>query len=91
MKTFPVYLARVTFTEDTSIVTNPATGEILARMSNVDRPVVAQAIQDAHEAFALWRHVPGRGRGELLHAIGRELHRRRDEVARLITLEMGSP
>src|SRR6185503_6323901 len=49
------------------------------------------AIKDAHDAFTSWRHLPGKGRGELLNAVASELHRRRDEVARLITLENGKP
>ncbi len=92
MKTYPVYLkGKLTITDDSTIITNPANGEIIARMSKVDRSIVAQALTDAHEAFALWKRMPGKGRGELLHAIGRELHRRREEVARLITLENGKP
>ena len=92
MKTYPVYLkGTMTITDDTAIVTNPANGEIIARISRVDRPMVAQALKDAHDAFHTWRHLPGKGRGELLHAIAQELHRRREEMARLITLENGKP
>ena len=92
MKTYPVYLkGRMTITDDTSIVTNPANGEIIARMSRVDRPIVAQALKDAQEAFLAWRRLPAKGRGELISAIAQELHRRRDEIARVITLENGKP
>ncbi len=92
MKTYPVYLkGDLTITEKTFVVKNPATGEGFARMSSVDRPVVTQAIQDAHEAFHGWRHLSGKGRGEMLHKIASELHRRREEIARLITLENGKP
>jgi len=92
MKTYPVYLrGELTITDTTIEVTNPANREVFARMSAVDRPVVAQAIRDAHASFAQWRQFTGKGRGELLHAIANELHRRREEVARLITLENGKP
>src|SRR5258706_14815485 len=92
MKTYPVYLnGDLTITEKTSVVKNPATGEGFAQMSSVDRPVVAQAIHDAHSAFGGWRHLSGKGRGEMLHKIASELHRRREEIARLITLENGKP
>ena len=92
MKTYPVYLnGDLTITEKTFVVNNPATGEGFARMSSVERPVVAQAIQDAHVAFGGWRHLSGKGRGEMLHKIASELHRRREEIARLITLENGKP
>src|SRR5438445_1626026 len=92
MKIYPVYLkGDLTITEKTFVVKNPATGEGFARMSSVDRPVVTQVIQDAHEAFHGWRHLSGKGRGEMLHKIASELHRRREEIARLITLENGKP
>src|SRR5437899_13069405 len=92
MKTYPVYLnGELTITAATYGVINPAKGEVFARMSQVDRTVLAQALQHAHDAFRMWRGVPGKKRGELLRQVGAEVHRRRDEIARLITLENGKP
>lgn len=92
MKTYPVYLnGELTITDKTYEVTNPAKGEALAKMSMVDRPAVAQTIQHAHAGFQVWRKLPGKKRGELLRQIAAEVHRRRDEIARVITLENGKP
>src|ERR1041385_1907192 len=92
MKTYAVYLnGELKITENTFFVKNPATGETFARMTTVKREDVAQAIRDAHAAWPGWRHLPGKGRGELLHKIADELHRRRKEIARLMTLENGKP
>lgn len=92
MKTYPVYLnGNWLLTEETTPVVNPASAEVIAHMSVVDRKQVAQAINDAHAAFASWRQVTGKGRGELLGKIANELERRREEVARIITLENGKP
>ena len=92
MKTYPVYLnGELTFTENSYVVNNPATEEAVARMSVVDRPVVFQAIADGHAAFPAWRQLPGKARGDLLYKIANELHRRREEIARLITQENGKP
>jgi succinate-semialdehyde dehydrogenase/glutarate-semialdehyde dehydrogenase len=92
MKTYPVYLnGDLTITAETYGVTNPAKGEVFARMSQVDRAVLAQALQHAHDAFRMWRGLPGKKRGELLRQVAAEVHRRRDEIARLITLENGKP
>jgi succinate-semialdehyde dehydrogenase/glutarate-semialdehyde dehydrogenase len=92
MRNYPVYLnGELKVTVEGYFVTNPANGEILAQMSTVGREEVAQAIQAAHVAFASWRHLPGKSRGEFLHKIADELERRRDEIARLITLENGKP
>src|SRR5437667_1120181 len=92
MKTYPLYLnGQLTMTEDTYPVANPATGQPVARMCRGGQPVVAQAIQDAHAAFLAWRQLPGKKRGQWLHQIAAELERRREEIARLITLENGKP
>jgi succinate-semialdehyde dehydrogenase/glutarate-semialdehyde dehydrogenase len=92
MKTYPVYLnGNWTITGDSIPVVNPADAEVFARMTVVDRAQAGQAIRDAHAAFASWRHVTGKGRGELLHKAANELERRREEVARLITVENGKP
>src|SRR4029077_16393829 len=47
--------------------------------------------RDAHEAFSHWRQLPGKARGDFLHQIAAEVQRRREEIARLITLENGKP
>jgi len=92
MKTYPVYLnGELTVTQKTHEVTNPATGEVVAKMSTVDRVTVAQAMQHAHIAFQTWRNSPGKKRGEFLRQIAAEVQRRRDEIARVITLENGKP
>ena len=92
MKTYPLYLnGKLTITESNLVVINPANGEPLARMSTADRSTVVQALSDAHAAFLQWRPVPGKQRGELLRKLADELDRRRDEMARLITLENGKP
>jgi succinate-semialdehyde dehydrogenase/glutarate-semialdehyde dehydrogenase len=92
MKTYPLYLnGELRVTDESYPIRNPATGEVFARMSKVDRPVVSQALFDAHVAFSSWRQIPGKSRGEWLHKVANELHRRREEIARLITLENGKP
>ena len=92
MKTYPLYL-NGEFVTTTKLfpVRNPATGRAFAQMSAIDRPRLAQAIQDAHAAFAGWRALTGKARGEYLRKIANELERRQDEIARTITLENGKP
>src|SRR5437016_13557140 len=92
MKTYHLYLnGEFVVSEKIISVTNPATGEMFAKMSVVDRARVAQAIKDAHAAFAGWRATTAKARGEFLHKIANELERRRDEIARTITMENGKP
>jgi succinate-semialdehyde dehydrogenase / glutarate-semialdehyde dehydrogenase len=92
LKTHALYLnGEFVVSEKTLPVVNPATGEAFARISTIDRARVAQAVADADQAFGAWRSQTGKTRGEFLERIANELDRRRDEVARLITLENGKP
>ncbi len=47
------------------------------------------AIERAHKAFIQWRTVPAPRRGELVRLFAEELRLHRDDLARLVTLEMG--
>ncbi|MGH9608021.1 MAG: NAD-dependent succinate-semialdehyde dehydrogenase [Terracidiphilus sp.] len=78
-------------TEDVAEVVNPATGQAFARVSLVTRDQVRAALDDAQRAFSSWRALTAKARGALLHLIADELVRRRDEIARIITLENGKP
>jgi succinate-semialdehyde dehydrogenase/glutarate-semialdehyde dehydrogenase len=92
MKTYPLYLnGEFVTTAQTKAVINPATGEPFAHISTIDRARVAQAIRDAHAAFASWRKLTGKARGEYLHAIANHLEARKDEIAPTITRENGKP
>ena len=92
MKTYPLYLNGEFVTSEPAVsVVNPATGEPFAKLSTISRARVAQAINDAHAAFAGWRKQTGKARGDFLHKIAAEVERRKDEIARLITMENGKP
>jgi succinate-semialdehyde dehydrogenase / glutarate-semialdehyde dehydrogenase len=92
MKIYPLYLnGEFVTTERHFSVRNPASAEVMAEMSAVDRPRLKKAIQDAHASFAGWRALTAKARGEFLHKIAGELERRRDEIARTMTLEAGKP
>src|SRR5439155_26852968 len=78
-------------TEQTIAVNNPATGEPIARVCTIDRAGVARALQDAHAAFAPWSELPAKTRADYLLAASREMERRDDEIARVMTQEAGKP
>ena len=92
MKTYPVFVnGNWEVTLNTIPIINPATGNQFAQISVLTRAQVSEAIARAHEAFLKWRHVPGRARGDLLLRIAEQMERRKEEIARLITLENGKP
>ncbi len=92
MKTYPLYLnGALVESEPAWNVVNPATGEAFAKVSTINRAHLAQAISDAHAAFAGWRGLSAKARGEYLRRMATELDQRRDELARLLSSENGKP
>lgn len=90
MKTYPLYLnGKFVETGQSVAVQNPATEEEFARMSTLDREGVKKAIGDAHTAFGLWRDLPAKVRADYLLATAREMERRGDEIAKIMTQEAG--
>ena len=92
MKTHPLYLnGEFVTTEKQIAVKNPATGQVIAQMSAIDSVRLKKSVADAHAAFPAWRALTAKARGDYLHKIANELEKRRDEIARTITLENGKP
>ena len=68
---------------------NPANEELLAEIAQAELSDVGAAVKAATEAFQSWRLVPAPLRGELLFRIGELLKQRKEELARLLTQDMG--
>lgn len=68
---------------------NPATGEILDQYEYMSSEEVKEAISTCHQAFKTWREVPVEKRAEVIKAIGKALANAREELAQLMTDEMG--
>ncbi|MGI8587827.1 MAG: aldehyde dehydrogenase family protein [Chloroflexia bacterium] len=69
--------------------TNPATGETLAELSEGGAEDANRAVAAAKAAFDGWRLTPAPKRGEILYRAGQLLTERKEEMARLMTQEMG--
>jgi succinate-semialdehyde dehydrogenase/glutarate-semialdehyde dehydrogenase len=70
---------------------NPATGEVMKTFETLSEAEIDQKVQRAAETFRQWRRVPFSERCELMRKAGRVLEERKQEFARLMTLEMGKP
>src|ERR1700730_12032276 len=70
---------------------DPATGEVLASYDEMTPDQVATAIERAHDAFAVWRHMPFAERAERMLKAAELLRASAEEYARLMALEMGKP
>ncbi len=70
---------------------NPATGEVVRTFDPLSDNELESALQRAGETFRSWRAVPFGERSKLMHAAGRCLEDKKQDYARLMTLEMGKP
>src|SRR5512138_2620882 len=68
---------------------NPANEELLAEVAEAETSDVDDAVSAATAAFKSWRLVPAPLRGEVLFKIGDILKQRKEELARLLTQDMG--
>ena len=68
---------------------NPANEELLAEITQAETSDVDAAVTAAIDAFKSWRLVPAPIRGEVLFKIGDLLKQKKEELARLLTQEMG--
>jgi acyl-CoA reductase-like NAD-dependent aldehyde dehydrogenase len=71
--------------------TSPATGESLGPVAEGGREDARRAIAAANAAFPSWAARTGFERAELLHRVADVIDRRRDELARILTLDQGKP
>jgi len=78
-------------TRDKIAVENPATLELLGEACLGSSEDCRRAVEAAREAFPLWRSLPAEKKKRLFLSARDILLRRSDELARLITLEKGSP
>jgi len=70
---------------------NPANGETLSTWPWATAPEVEHALAQTDAAFRQWRSVPVAARAQKLRDLGDALRNRGEEMARMITREMGKP
>jgi aldehyde dehydrogenase (NAD+) len=68
---------------------DPATGEVIANVAKSRTEDVDKAVDAARRALDRWRLYPAPKRGEILYRAGEIMLRRKDELAREMTRDMG--
>ncbi len=68
---------------------NPATEALIAPVSKSSAKDVQSAVQAAKSAYKNWRLTPAPRRGEILFRVAQLLTEQKEELARLMTQEMG--
>ena len=72
-------------------VLNPATEQVIGRVAAGNAEDIHAAVTAARQAFESWSNTPKRERADYLKQTARALQLRSDELAQLITEEMGMP
>ena len=71
---------------------NPAdTRDVIGRFPKSDAADVNRAVASAQRGFEQWRRTPAPARGDVLRRVGDLLATRKEEIADLMTREMGKP
>ena len=68
---------------------DPSTGAILATIETAAPGDVAKISAATHEAFTRWRTVPAPKRGEIVRRLAQAFRDRKEELARIVSLENG--
>jgi succinate-semialdehyde dehydrogenase/glutarate-semialdehyde dehydrogenase len=72
-------------------VEDPATGETLCEVADASSADADAALQAAHDTFQDFRNMAPRDRGDILRRAYDLIMERQDDLALLMTLEMGKP
>jgi aldehyde dehydrogenase (NAD+) len=78
-------------TEDKGVIesTNPADGEVIARVYGASADDYERVMVTARKVFEEWRSVPAPRRGEAVRLCTDALRRHKDALGSLVSLEMG--
>jgi aldehyde dehydrogenase (NAD+) len=70
-------------------VTNPATGEVIATVTQASEADYDKVIESSVHAFEAWRTLPAPKRGEYVRLLGHALREKKQALGALVSLEMG--
>jgi succinate-semialdehyde dehydrogenase / glutarate-semialdehyde dehydrogenase len=78
-------------TRDSQAVINPATEETLGELPHASAEALDRALDAAQKAFEKWRNVSPWEREKVLRRAAQLIGERKEELARVMTLENGKP
>ncbi|MCO5734548.1 aldehyde dehydrogenase family protein [Rhizobium sp. SSA_523] len=80
---------RATYQGGALAVRSPITGRDIGQVAEHSAQETAAAIDAAHQAFLIWRNTPAPKRGELIRLLGEELRAAKNDLGRLVSIEVG--
>lgn len=72
-------------------VVNPAIGETIGELPLAEAADLDRALETAKRGFAMWRNTPAAERAKVLAGASRLLEERKEDLARIATIEQGKP
>lgn len=78
-------------TGDSFDVSNPATGDVIQKVSNCGVGHYNEAVKGAHEAFAKFKQTNVRERAQILENVYDLMQEHKQDLAKIITIENGKP
>jgi len=73
----------------TLAVTSPIDGSLLGHVVEDNAQTLKDSVAKAHEAYLAWRQVPAPRRGEFVRLLGEELRHFKQDLGRLVSIEVG--
>ena len=70
-------------------VVSPIDGSVIAKVALASADDYEHVVKTAQEAFLKWRSTPAPVRGQIVREVGDELRKHKEQLGKLITLEMG--
>ncbi|NBR21302.1 MAG: aldehyde dehydrogenase family protein [Proteobacteria bacterium] len=68
---------------------SPIDGKPIAKIRTASKTDYEIAVQAAQKAFPIWREVPAPKRGEIVRQIGNAVRESKEDLGRLVSMEMG--
>jgi len=77
--------------KETYEVTNPATEEIIGKVSKASTTDIDKALKSAEKGFEVWKKTPPWQRSSIIRKIADLMRKRNEILAKWLTLEVGKP
>ena len=76
---------------ETYEVLNPASEEVIGKASKANKKDIELALKSAQKGFEIWKNISPWERSKIIRKISENIKKKKNELSRWITLEVGKP